>query len=90
MSASVQPGDAASGPLVVKLGGRVQQDAALPAALAALCAARPRAVCLVHGGGDEISTLQRTLGGEPRFVGGRRVTSRQDVDIVRRPCIGEP
>ena len=73
---------------VVKLGGRGQQDPALPAALAALCAAQPGGVCIVHGGGDEISALQRTLGGEPQFIGGRRVTSRQDVEIVRMALSG--
>ena len=73
---------------VVKLGGRVQQDPALPAALAALCAEHPGGVCVVHGGGDEITALQRTLGGEPQFIGGRRVTSRQDVEIVRMALSG--
>lgn len=79
---------AAAPRLVVKLGGRVQQDAALPGALAALCAAQPGGVCVVHGGGDEITRLQRTLGGEPRFVGGRRVTSREDVEVVRMALSG--
>jgi len=31
-------------------------------------------VVLVHGGGSETSSLVRALGGEPRFVEGRRVT----------------
>ncbi|HEU4630262.1 MAG TPA: acetylglutamate kinase [Gemmatimonadaceae bacterium] len=74
--------------LLVKLGGRVQQDAALPAALAALCAARPGSVVLVHGGGDEVSALQRAMGLEPRFVGGRRVTGERDVELVRMALSG--
>ena len=49
--------DAAPTRRVVKLGGRVQQDPALPAALAALCAEHPGGVCVVHGGGDEGGAL---------------------------------
>lgn len=74
--------------VIVKLGGRVQQDPALPAALAALCAARPGGVVLVHGGGDEVSALQRAMGIEPRFVGGRRVTGERDVELVRMALSG--
>ena len=74
--------------ILIKLGGRVQQDPALPAALAELCAARPGGVVLVHGGGDEVSALQRTLGIEPRFVGGRRVTGERDVELVRMALSG--
>ncbi|HEX6630843.1 MAG TPA: acetylglutamate kinase, partial [Gemmatimonadaceae bacterium] len=60
----------------------------LPAALAALCAARPGGVVLVHGGGDEVSALQRAMGIEPRFVGGRRVTGERDVELVRMALSG--
>jgi acetylglutamate kinase len=74
--------------ILVKLGGRVQQDAALPAAIARLCAERPGGVCVVHGGGDEVSALQRAMGLEPRFVGGRRVTGPQDLELVRMALSG--
>ncbi|HEY0972343.1 MAG TPA: acetylglutamate kinase [Gemmatimonadales bacterium] len=74
--------------ILVKLGGRVQQDPALPAAIADLCRAHPGGVCIVHGGGDEISTLQRALGSEPAFVGGRRVTRAEDLDLVRMALSG--
>lgn len=74
--------------LVVKLGGRVQQDPRLPGMLAALAAARPGALCIVHGGGDEISNLQRAMGIEPSFVNGRRVTSTQDITLVRMALSG--
>jgi acetylglutamate kinase len=43
---------------------------------------------VVHGGGDEISALQRTLGGEPTFAGGRRVTTAADLDIIRMVLSG--
>ena len=73
---------------VVKLGGRAQQDPQLPAALALLCREWPGRVCLVHGGGDEVSQLQRRMGMEPRFVGGRRVTSAADLEVVRMVLSG--
>lgn len=71
---------------VVKVGGRAQGDPRLPAALAA--AGRADALCVVHGGGDEVSAMQRRLGLEPTFVGGRRVTSEADLDVVRMVLSG--
>ncbi|MEJ7811799.1 MAG: acetylglutamate kinase [Gemmatimonadaceae bacterium] len=75
-------------PIVVKVGGRAQGDPALPARLAALWRTSGRALVLVHGGGDEISTLQRALGAEPSFVGGRRVTTEGDIATVRMALSG--
>ncbi len=66
---------------VFKFGGRAQGDAALPAAISA--AAGSARVVVVHGGGDEVSAMQRRLGLEPQFVGGRRVTSDADLEVVR-------
>ncbi len=73
---------------VVKLGGRVQSDAALPSALATAWRASVGGLVVVHGGGDELTTLMRQLGSEPTFVGGRRVTSAQDLDLVRMVLSG--
>lgn len=72
---------------VVKLGGRAQSADALPALIASAWNAS-NALCVVHGGGDEISALQRKLGGEPKFAGGRRVTTEQDLDIIRMVLSG--
>lgn len=73
--------------LVVKIGGRAQGDPRLPAAIAA--AARPQVRLVVaHGGGDEVSALQRRMGVEPQFVGGRRVTRPEDLDAVRMVLSG--
>jgi acetylglutamate kinase len=69
--------------LVVKIGGRAQNDPRLIPELAAYAERAPGALCVVHGGGDEISTLQRKLVGEPRFHGGRRVTSADELAVVR-------
>lgn len=72
---------------VVKLGGRAQSADALASAIVAAwreCAA----MCVVHGGGDEISALTRRLGGEPSFAGGRRVTTAEDLDTIRMVLSG--
>ena len=42
----------------------------------------------MHGGGDEVSALQRRLGLEPAFIGGRRVTSEADLELVRMVLSG--
>lgn len=76
---------------VVKIGGRAQGDARLGPALAAAARAvgsSVAALCVVHGGGDEVSALQRRLGLEPAFHGGRRVTSEADLEIVRMVLSG--
>jgi acetylglutamate kinase len=66
---------------VIKIGGRAQGDSRLAALLAA--AAAGSRLVVVHGGGDEVSAMQRRLGLEPTFVGGRRVTSPADLEVVR-------
>ena len=73
---------------VVKIGGRVQSSAALPSLVAAAWRARPGALAVVHGGGDEVSRLQRLTGGEPTFVGGRRVTREADLETLRMALSG--
>jgi acetylglutamate kinase len=73
---------------VIKVGGRPQRDEKLPAMLAAAHRAAPGSLVVVHGGGDEVSTLQRLYGAEAQFVGGRRVTSELDLEIIRMALSG--
>lgn len=73
---------------VIKLGGRVQSDPALAPALARAWQSEPRSLCVVHGGGDEITMLQRSLGREPAFVNGRRITTDDDIELVRMVLSG--
>ena len=82
---------------VIKVGGRPQLDPALIGALArAHRAAIPAGetkehadgLVLVHGGGDEISTLQRLYGVTAEFRGGRRITSVLDLEIIRMALSG--
>lgn len=88
----------APGNTVIKVGGRAQQDPHLAPALAAWWAnassgltarpASPTVCCVVHGGGDEVTALQRAAGVEPTFVGGRRVTRPADIDRLRMALSG--
>jgi acetylglutamate kinase len=73
---------------VVKVGGRAQGDPALIPALVAAWRVSPGSLVVVHGGGDEVSALQRALGGEPQFHGGRRVTTAAELDVVRMVLSG--
>ena len=73
---------------VIKVGGRPQLDPALPTALAAAHRAAPGSVVVVHGGGDEVSTLQRLYGTASQFSGGRRITSALDLEIIRMALSG--
>lgn len=73
---------------VIKIGGRAQADARLAALLADAWAQAPGSLVVVHGGGDEVSELQRLFGVEPKFIGGRRVTAPDDVERLRMALSG--
>jgi acetylglutamate kinase len=73
---------------VIKIGGRPQLDPELPRALAAAHSAAPGSLIVVHGGGDEVSTLQRLYGAVAQFKGGRRITSLLDLEIIRMALSG--
>ena len=73
---------------VIKVGGRPQLDPALVGALATVARATPGEVVVVHGGGDEVGALQRLYGVTSQFIGGRRVTSALDLEIVRMALSG--
>jgi acetylglutamate kinase len=73
---------------VLKIGGRPQSDPNLPALIADSWDGLSGAMVLVHGGGDDISALQTTLGITAKFVDGRRVTTAQDLELVRMALSG--
>ena len=67
---------------VVKIGGNVVDN---PAALAKFVrdfAAMPGPKALVHGGGKEATRLGERLGIPATMIDGRRVTSRETLDVV--------
>ena len=71
---------------VIKLGGRAQSAPDLSQRLRAAAESTP--IVVVHGGGDEVTALQRQMGVEPIFVHGRRVTRPEDLDVVRMVLSG--
>ena len=73
---------------VIKVGGRPQRDPALAAALAGAHGSASGSLVVVHGGGDEVSTLQSMYGVVAQFSGGRRVTSAPDLEILRMALSG--
>ena len=73
---------------VIKIGGRPQADPSLPTLVATALDEAPGSTMIVHGGGDEISALQKAFGLTPAFVDGRRVTTDADIDIVRMALSG--
>jgi acetylglutamate kinase len=64
---------------VVKVGG----NATLACVPVVAQMAREARICVVHGGGAQISALARQRGVEPHFVGGRRVTDEPMLACVR-------
>jgi acetylglutamate kinase len=73
---------------VLKIGGRAQSDPMLTRVIRDAWRAAPGALCVVHGGGDEVSAMQRALGREAAFIGGRRVTSQGDLELLRMVLSG--
>jgi acetylglutamate kinase len=65
---------------LLKVGGA--STGGVAEAVAALVAAGER-VCVVHGAGPQISEEMRRRGLEPQFVGGRRVTTAEVLEVVR-------
>jgi acetylglutamate kinase len=73
---------------VIKIGGRAQNEDRLFKAICDAWIAAPGTLCVVHGGGDEVSALQRAMGREAVFLGGRRVTSQGDLELLRMVLSG--
>jgi len=73
---------------VIKLGGRAQNDPRLPGIVGERRDRDGGKLCIVHGGGDEISVLQTALGRTPKFIEGRRVTTADDLQLLRMVLSG--
>jgi acetylglutamate kinase len=75
-------------PLVVKVSGHELDDAAFLAAFAAALKALAVPVVVVHGGGAEISALQKNFGIEPRYLDGVRITDADSLRVVEMVLCG--
>jgi len=71
-------------PVVVKCGGAVAVEAAEPI----LTLAETESVVVVHGAGPQISAEMERRGLRVDFVGGRRVTTRAALEVVRESMAG--
>jgi acetylglutamate kinase len=80
--------------VVVKLGGEVVKQGgpdgtlAIVAADIATLTKSGQSVVVVHGGGPQVTELQKQLGQAPRIVGGRRVTDAAALDAVKMAVAG--
>jgi acetylglutamate kinase len=71
-----------AGVAVVKIGGNEIDDPSWLERLAAAAAGHEGSLVLVHGGGKEVSELQRALGAEPEWRDGLRVTTPEALRAV--------
>jgi acetylglutamate kinase len=71
-----------SGITVVKVGGHEVDDPAWLERLAGTIASRAGATVVIHGGGKEVSALQRTMGAEPEWRDGLRITTPDTMRAV--------
>lgn len=67
---------------VIKVGGNEVDDSEWTGRLAREIAAAGGGTLVVHGGGKEVSDLQRTLGAEPEWRDGLRVTTPEALRAV--------
>ncbi len=78
--------------VVIKVGGDIIADAAQRTGLASniqhLVSQGWNAVVL-HGGGPQVSRQQEQLGIQPRKIGGRRITSKDDLQVIKQVICGE-
>jgi acetylglutamate kinase len=78
-----------SGPVtVVKVGGNEVDDAGWVERLAHTITGYDGPIVLVHGGGKEVTALQRTLGAEPEWKDGLRVTTPEGMRAVAMVLTG--
>ena len=73
---------------VVKVGGNRAEDLGWIREVAQALAASNTPTILVHGGGKEVSDLQRALGIEPEWSDGLRVTTPRVLEVVRMVLSG--
>jgi acetylglutamate kinase len=73
---------------VVKVGGNRADDPGWIREVAQALAASGARTILVHGGGKEVSDLQRALGIEPEWSDGLRVTTPRVLEVVRMVLSG--
>jgi acetylglutamate kinase len=76
--------------IVVKVGGEIVRSPDLAPLARDLVALRKEghAVVVVHGGGPQVTELQKKLGQEPRIIAGRRVTDAAALEVLKMSVAG--
>lgn len=77
-----------TGPTLIKVGGNEVDDAAWTRRLAEAVAASDGPTVIVHGGGKEVTEVQRLLGAEPEWRDGLRVTTPEALRAVQMVLSG--
>ena len=78
----------AEAPTVVKISGHCLDRADLLCQFADIVARSEEELIIVHGGGKEISQLQRKLDIRPRYVDGLRITDGDSLALVEMVLCG--
>lgn len=84
--------DLRSKPVVIKVGGSIQDDPAAMRLLmhqVALLSELGVTPAVIHGGGKAISAAMKTAGLTPRFVQGQRYTDEETLHIAERVLVNE-
>jgi acetylglutamate kinase len=77
-----------SQPIVVKVSGHELDDPAYLSEFAQVIKGLNIPVVVVHGGGAEISAMQKTMGIEPRYQDGVRITDEASLKVVEMVLCG--
>lgn len=75
-------------PILVKVSGHELDDPAYLADFAAAIKALNAPTVVVHGGGAEITAMQKVMGIEPRYLDGVRITDQDSLKIVEMVICG--
>ncbi|PJF22615.1 MAG: acetylglutamate kinase [Phototrophicales bacterium] len=75
-------------PIIIKVSGHEISDKAFLRQFATVIYNLSEPVIIVHGGGAEISTMQQTLGIEPQYINGIRITDERSMDVVSMVLAG--
>jgi acetylglutamate kinase len=80
-----------TGCVVVKIGGEVVDSPTMMALATDITGLRDRGVpvVVVHGGGPQVTQLQRRLGQTPAIVGGRRITDAATLEVIKMVVAGK-
>jgi acetylglutamate kinase len=75
-------------PILVKVSGHELDDPAYLTAFASIIKGLSVPTIIVHGGGAEISSLQKQFGIEPRYADGLRITDADSLRVVEMVLCG--